>query len=155
MSDMIDPPSMGIRPMRTTDLDEVEAIEQLSNPHPWTSGQFLAEFDNRCSSIDLLCIDGAVAAFLCSWLVADELQIQNVATHPGYRRQGVAGRILSRRFALAREAGAVVALLEVRAGNSGAIRLYEHLGFSQSGRRAGYYADGEDAVLMERDLTAL
>jgi ribosomal protein S18 acetylase RimI-like enzyme len=40
-------------------------------------------------------------------------------------------------------------LLEVRASNAKAIAMYEHrLGFASVGRRRGYYADGEDALLM-------
>ncbi len=140
--------------MQRSDLESVVALEQLSNPHPWTVGHFLSELDNSCSEVDILCLDGAVAAFLCSWLVVDELHIQNLATHPDYRRQGLAVSILTRRFELAKRAGAVISFLEVRANNGGAIRLYEQLGYRQNGLRFGYYADGEDAILMEYDLTA-
>ena len=77
-----------------------------------------------------------------------------MATHPEHRRQGLAVELLTRRIALAKKAGAAVSLLEVRIGNCGAIRLYEQLGYRQTGRRLGYYSDGEDAVLMECDLTA-
>jgi ribosomal-protein-alanine N-acetyltransferase len=45
-------------------------------------------------------------------------------------------------------------LLEVRKSNEPARRLYEAAGFSVSGERAAYYADGEDAVLMHLDLEA-
>jgi ribosomal-protein-alanine N-acetyltransferase len=140
--------------MQRPDLESVVVVEQLSNPHPWSFGQFLSELDNHCSVVDLLCLDGQVAAFLCSWLVVDELQILNVATHPEYRRRGLAVSLLTRRLSLAQEAGAVISYLEVRASNSGAIRLYEQLGYHQNGCRPGYYADGEDAILMQYDLTA-
>ncbi|MBE0501493.1 MAG: ribosomal protein S18-alanine N-acetyltransferase [Desulfuromonadales bacterium] len=148
------PPTEVIRPMQRSDLKTIVAVEQLSNPHPWSSGQFLSELDNSCSVIELLCLDDKIAAFLCSWLVVDELHIHNVATHPDYRRQGLALKLMTRRAELAKNSGAVVALLEVRAHNTGAIRLYERLGYRQNGRRRRYYADGEDAVLMECDLTA-
>ena len=146
-------PSVIIRNMQTSDLEAVVAVEQLANPHPWSAGQFLSELDNNCSVVDLLCLDDVVAAFLCSWLVVDELQIQNVATHPLYRRKGLAVELLTRRLDQARMAGAVVSLLEVRVGNAGAIRLYEQLDYRQTGLRVSYYSDGEDAVLMECNLT--
>ena len=45
-------------------------------------------------------------------------------------------------------AAADVALLEVRASNQPAMRLYASLGFEHVGLRKKYYQDGEDAVLM-------
>ena len=36
--------------------------------------------------------------------------------------------------------------------NEPAIGLYRALGFEESGKRKGYYQDGEDAVLMKRDV---
>ncbi len=149
---MIDSPATVIRTMQRSDIEAVVAVEQLANRHPWSAGQFNSELDNRCSVVDLCCLDGVVTGFLCSWLVVDELHIQNVATHPQYRRKGLAVALLTNRFDQARQAGAIVALLEVRLGNAGAIRLYEQLGFQQTGRRGGYYSDGEDALLMECDL---
>ena len=146
---MIVSPSAIIRSMQPSDLEAVVAVEQQANPHPWNGGQFLSELDNSCSVVDLICLDDTVAGFLCSWLVVDELQIQNVATHPQHRRQGLAVSLLTNRLERAKATGAVISLLEVRVGNTGAIRLYEQLGYRQTGRRAAYYSDGEDAVLME------
>ena len=39
-------------------------------------------------------------------------------------------------------------MLEVRASNFGAQQLYEQLGFKKVGLRRRYYANGEDAILM-------
>lgn len=47
-----------------------------------------------------------------------------------------------------RRDGAESVLLEVRASNEAALRLYDSLGFQRVGLRRRYYADGEDALLM-------
>ena len=146
-------PKAIIRTMQKSDLELVVTVEQLTNPHPWSGAQFLSELENRCSVIELFCFDNVLAGYLCSWLVVDELHIQNVATHPGHRRKGVAAALLSNRLKQAKLSGALISLLEVRVGNSGAIRLYEKLGYRQTGLRVAYYSDGEDAVLMACDLT--
>jgi ribosomal-protein-alanine N-acetyltransferase len=39
-------------------------------------------------------------------------------------------------------------MLEVAAGNESALELYGGFGFAEISRRRGYYADGEDAVIM-------
>jgi ribosomal-protein-alanine N-acetyltransferase len=42
--------------------------------------------------------------------------------------------------------------LEVRVSNTGAIKLYESLGFHSRGVRRGYYTDNrEDALIMWKD----
>jgi len=44
--------------------------------------------------------------------------------------------------------------LEVRVSGSSARRLYEKLGFVESGRRKSYYTEPlEDAIIMSLDLT--
>ena len=45
--------------------------------------------------------------------------------------------------------------LEVRVSNTGAIALYEQLGFEARGVRRGYYTDNrEDALIMWREPTS-
>jgi ribosomal protein S18 acetylase RimI-like enzyme len=45
-------------------------------------------------------------------------------------------------------------VLEVRAANAGARKLYEELGFRDVGERRAYYADGENARLYAYEFTA-
>jgi ribosomal-protein-alanine N-acetyltransferase len=42
--------------------------------------------------------------------------------------------------------------LEVRVSNSGAVKMYERLGFEIKSRLRSYYRDGEDAYLMALEL---
>jgi ribosomal-protein-alanine N-acetyltransferase len=52
----------------------------------------------------------------------------------------------------AKRLGARRATLEVRAGNAGARRLYERLGFYVAGTRRNYYTNPvEDALILWRD----
>ena len=44
------------------------------------------------------------------------------------------------------------ASLEVEDGNEGAIALYAALGFTEVGRRRGYYGVGKDAIVMTAPL---
>lgn len=137
-----------IRPMTVADLPAVHALESASQPSPWTLQHFAEELDNPCSHIDLCWRDGVLAGFICAWLVAGEVQIQNVATAPACRRQGVAARLLAVVLRRSQAAGMESAWLEVRASNAAAIALYERFGFRTVARRPHYYADGEDALIM-------
>jgi ribosomal-protein-alanine N-acetyltransferase len=137
-----------IRPMIVDDLPLVHALECAAEQDPWSLEHFAAELGNPFSRVDLCWRDGQLAGFICTWLVAGEVQVQNVATAPAFRRQGVAARLLGLAIERCRASGFEAAWLEVRASNAGAIALYERFGFREAARRAGYYPDGEDALVM-------
>jgi len=84
--------------------------------------------------------------------VFEELRLMNLAVEAGSRRRGIAKELVLHALSLARDRGAERAVLEVRASNHAARRLYEGLGFRQVAVRARYYTDPiEDAVLMQRE----
>jgi ribosomal-protein-alanine N-acetyltransferase len=93
-----------------------------------------------------------VTGFCAFWLVFDEIHINNLALRPGYRGQGYGTALLHHVLLEARRLGARRATLEVRAGNAGALRLYERLGFYVAGTRRNYYTNPvEDALILWRD----
>lgn len=140
-----------IRPMTPADLPAVLSIEQQCQPDPWSEAMLLAELEHPCATVDLCEGKGSVVGFLCSWLISGELSILNLATAPQQQRQGIAARLLQHCLQRAQSAGLERAWLEVRAGNRPAIALYQRFGFTEAGRRKKYYADGEDALVMQRN----
>lgn len=134
--------------MTEADLPEVHRVECAGQEHPWTLEQFRDELLNPAAKFDLYLCDGSLAAYLCSWLIAGELQVQNVVTSPEFRRQGIAACLLARCLERSAAEGLESAWLEVRDDNIGAIRLYERFGFKAVDRRPGYYRDGTDALIM-------
>ena len=143
-----------ITPMTLADLPAVYLLECASQHDPWSMQHFADEFANPVAKIDLYWCQDVLAGFLCSWLIAGELQIQNLATLPGMRRRGVAGRMLEFVLERSRRSGLESVSLEVRTSNTAAITLYEKFGFVVAGRRAAYYPNGEDALLMIYNLNA-
>jgi ribosomal-protein-alanine N-acetyltransferase len=91
-----------------------------------------------------------VVGVLVGWLVLDEYQVATIAVDPDYLRRGIGKALLGTALAAAEAEGAVRITLEVRIGNDAARALYEAFGFTITGVSPGRYADGEDAVLMER-----
>lgn len=59
----------------------------------------------------------------------DGLVVANVATHPDFRRQGIAGALMQATLAYAVDKNASSVLLQVEADNDKARRLYRRLGF--------------------------
>lgn len=142
--------------MRREDLPEILAIESLSFSEPWTEEMFLHELSSE-GIADLLVAradEGSgprIAGFLCAWIVAGELHINNIAAHPGYRRRGVASRLLEEMLRRAKAASVIAGYLEVRESNEAAKALYHRYGFKLAGRRRNYYDHPrEDAILMRK-----
>jgi ribosomal-protein-alanine N-acetyltransferase len=69
----------------------------------------------------------------------------DVAT--AWRRKGVAGELMSRVEAEAREAGCEAMMLHVFEGNWGARRFYERVGYEVVGVAKAFYGVGVDAVV--------
>jgi ribosomal-protein-alanine N-acetyltransferase len=88
-----------------------------------------------------------IGAFV-AWVVADEVHVLDVATHPDHRRRGVGRALVKEVLALAERERAVHVYLEVRRSNVAAIALYRGAGFAAVGIRERYYANDEDAVEM-------
>jgi ribosomal-protein-alanine N-acetyltransferase len=147
--------SVRIREMAPGDLDEVMAIEEVSFPTPWPRRLFEDEIVRKFSdALVALPAEGeGILGYSICWTVADESHLLNIAVRPDARGRGVGRALLVECMRRGARAGAGRIHLEVRAGNSPAIRMYEREGFSFQGIRRGYYADtGEDAVLLSREL---
>ncbi len=91
-------------------------------------------------------------AFALAWQVADEVELLDIAAHQEHRRRGLAHALLEALFEEAHRKHMSAIFLEVRPSNEAARALYRATGFSEVGRRPRYYGDGEDALLLRRDL---
>ena len=81
-------------------------------------------------------------------MITGELQILDIAVHPGHRRQGYGQRLLQTLLLTAKQRGCSIATLEVSRDNMAAIQLYEQIGFITVHERKAYYNDGSDALLL-------
>jgi ribosomal protein S18 acetylase RimI-like enzyme len=79
-------------------------------------------------------------------------RLYSIAISPAARGQGLGSKLLHKAEALAREQGSTAMRLEVAAGNTAAIGLYQKLGYRVFGRKPVYYEDGQDALRMHKPL---
>lgn len=127
-----------LRPLTADDLPDVLAIEEVSQPTPWSPGNFqdCLKGGYRCQ---LLEVAGTPVGFMVLSSVLDETHLLNIAVAPAWQRQGLARWMLTQALGEAQAEGMTVLYLEVRASNHGARRLYQSLGFRENGRRKHYY----------------
>jgi len=85
----------------------------------------------------------------------DVSDVMTIAVAPGHRGRGVGDELMTELTRRGTGAGAGALMLEVRADNAAALRLYERHGFEQVGVRRRYYQPGDvDAVIMRRRVGA-
>jgi ribosomal-protein-alanine N-acetyltransferase len=139
-----------IRKMRLEDIEQVIAIDRVSFSLPWPERSFRFELtDNPASRCWVAEMDGKLVGMIVVWLIVDEVHVATIATHPDFRRQGIAKRLLSHALRQLSNEGAQSSFLEVRASNLAAQEMYRKFGYGESGIRRRYYKDNdEDAILM-------
>jgi ribosomal-protein-alanine N-acetyltransferase len=139
-----------IRKMTLDDIEQVIAIDRESFSLPWPERSFRFELtDNPASRCWVAEVDGKIVGMIVVWLIVDEIHVATIATHPEFRRQGIAKNLLSHALQHLSTEGAQSSFLEVRASNLAAQELYRKFGFEESGVRRRYYRDNdEDAILM-------
>jgi [ribosomal protein S18]-alanine N-acetyltransferase len=144
-------PPYDVEAMAVADLEAVIEIEGASFARPSTPQLLLEEMARDWAFLDVVRDRGdrRVVAFTNYWVVADEVHLLNLATHPRARRAGHASRLLAHVIAYGREHRCRFVTLEVRRSNADALRLYKRFGFRPVGVRPGYYAENqEDAIVM-------
>jgi len=144
-----------LRRLETRDLEIVEAIERQSYPTPWSRSMFDAELRKPSSlALGAFTDDDELVGYAFVSRYVDAWHVMNVAVAHAYRRRGIASALLERLFDVTQTDPKRGYTLEVRVSNTGAIRLYEQLGFEARGVRRGYYTDNrEDAMIMWREPT--
>lgn len=139
-----------IRKMTLEDIPAVVELDQISFSLPWPERSFRFELtDNIASRCWVGEVDGRVVGMVVGWMLVDEMHIATIATHPDFRRQGIARTLLSHTLSHAIDEGAQSSFLEVRESNLAAQEMYRQFGYQATGRRRRYYRDNdEDAILM-------
>jgi len=134
-----------------------EALARLhaacfTTPRPWSAAEFAALLDGP--GVFLLTHP---QGFALGRALAGEAELLTLAVDPAARRRGIGRELLAAFEAGARDQRATEAFLEVAADNAAGCALYRAAGYSEAGRRPGYYQapDGAKigALVLRKALT--
>lgn len=135
------------------DVDAVWAVEEASFWPPWPRAVIERDLAGESDYLYLCARAGGRAlGFAVLQKRGPWAELANIAVLPLYRKRGVASQLLAAAGEIASEIGCRAMSLRVRVSNTGAAALYRLFGFSPAGREREYYADGEDAFIMEARL---
>lgn len=144
--------------MTRADLDEVVEIErELDHAPHWTPAAYLAALGTDGPlRVALVAVDGSsetILGFAIAGLIAPMAELETIAVARVHQRRGVARSLLAEMMRELKALGGSEIVLEVRPSNSTAIGFYRSEGFTEAGRRPGYYADPvEEAILLRLGL---
>ncbi len=128
-------------------------LEPKCYPNPWSPALIRGEFSKEISLRLGLVKNGELLAYSFCHVFCHQLHVLNFAVAPEHRGRGLATLLMSHVLRYGVREGMQQALLEVRPSNTAALHLYARFGFQRVGVRRRYYRDnGEDAILLERDI---
>jgi ribosomal-protein-alanine N-acetyltransferase len=147
-----------VRRMTAADLDRVlEIAASLKAAPRWARSAFMAALDPQGTPRRVALVaegpERYVAGFAVACLVEPQAEVETVAVAVESQRRGVARSLMAALAEEFRREQITEVILEARASNLPALRLYRSLGFSETGRRSRYYVDPqEDAILLNLQM---
>ena len=143
---------MTIREWTEKDVIQIAEIEARCFQDAWTVVAFEEVLKYPIHHTFLIEERGQVCAYACLLVLFEDAELENIAVDLPYRKRGMAKALMDALHEKAKALGAKRCLLEVRVSNLPAISLYEKYGYEKYGVRKRYYADGEDAFVMQKQL---
>lgn len=144
---------MTLRKWQFKDVLKISELEKECFPgEPWSYAQLVSSFQSE-TFYGILAEDGdEIVGYGGITIAADSADIENIAVTESYRRSGIGGELLKALLTKAKKKGVKTAFLEVRVSNAVAMRLYLKNGFKGAYARSRYYTDGEDCLVMKKEL---
>jgi [ribosomal protein S18]-alanine N-acetyltransferase len=142
-----------IREMHADDVSDVMRIERASFNEPWAEVHFYFELYTKTANNWVAIENNELCGYLCFWLIANEIHINNIAVKASKKRQGVAQEMMKKLTSFAHNNNVCTMTLEVNEHNEPAKGFYRKNGFEQVGIRPKYYQhDQADALILTKQL---
>jgi len=141
-----------VRRATPSDAPAIAALWARALPGAWSEAQVRSELEAGAGCSWVWERGASPRAFLIGRPAVEAFEVLGLVVDEAERRQGAGTALMGAALARARAAGLASLQLEVRARDPRAMAFYAAAGFVAVGRRARYYRDGEDALLLTRDL---
>ncbi len=138
--------------------DVIQAVADIENkvqPYDAWSYKTLYELLEQ-DSMQLIVVSQSqkIIGYCLYQVIFEQAEILRIGTHPDYQRQGVASQLFSKLHQHLQKLTIESLMLEVRADNLLAIKLYQQQNFNVIHQRSGYYktpnGNAVDALIMQR-----
>jgi ribosomal-protein-alanine N-acetyltransferase len=152
-----------VRACTDADIPSVIKVNTLTLPEHYSDYFYYEILKDFPHSFLVAEMDGKVAGYIMCRIeyglsmtkrfgLAKKGHIISVAVLAEYRNKGIGTKLIHDALEVVRNESGKECYLEVRITNTGAIELYERLGFKVTSTMHGYYKDGESAYTMAMSL---
>jgi tRNA threonylcarbamoyl adenosine modification protein YeaZ/ribosomal-protein-alanine acetyltransferase len=141
-----------VRVATAADIPTLAEIHAESFAKAWTVEDLTATLALPGAQALVVELMGTIYGFVQFQWVVGEAEINTICVLPNYRRQQFGRDLMEELIRHLQAIGTTKLFLEVAEINLAARGLYDRFGFVISGLRKGYYADGQNAVTMVREL---
>jgi ribosomal-protein-alanine N-acetyltransferase len=143
-----------VRPFRASDLDRVLEMEHASFGKDAYDRNLFAEFSHKCGDLFLVCERRSrVWGYIVTCIRGDRAELVSIAVDPATRGKGAGSALLTSTLRRLKRRPVARFGLMVRVSNDHARAFYQKYGFRKLRSVRGYYEDGEDGLLLSKDLT--
>ena len=133
-------------------IGEILAFEKENFSDGWSREQLLSAFVTGNFYCDALIVNGKTVGLITYSLTVDTADIEGVVIVTSERGKGYGKALVSRALSQIESFNKTKVFLEVRESNVPAIALYSGQGFNKISVRKNYYPDGENALVMVKEL---
>lgn len=138
--------------MNESHIQPIAELEKICFTDPWSENSIRTELGNALSLWIVAEEEGSLAGYVGSQSVLGWADMMNLAVAPDYRRQGIGEKLVEELIFRLKANNVTCLTLEVRQSNIPAIQLYQKMGFTEVGRRPGYYhKPREDALILRKE----
>lgn len=136
--------------LRRREIGQIARLEALAFPEPLTVWAIIRKFLSPRSVYIVVRDEATIAAYFGFEVWGHYAHVIGNVTHPDYRRQGLAGFVLTAAEPLAKALGAKGFLGEVRRSNTAQLQVLEAIGWESLTLVPRFFGNGEDAYLVWR-----
>lgn len=135
-----------------SDVDKIVAFNTDNFSDGWSKQMLVSAFDSGRFYCLATMEQGVCVALLTFSVAMDQADVEGIVTRVDKRRCGIAEKLFFKAQERLLELGVKKLFLEVRQSNIPAKNLYNKCGFSEISVRKNYYSDGENAIVMVKEL---
>ena len=141
-----------IRPYKKEDIDEIVSLELDTLGTTLGKDMLISNLSNEFSYFYVYEQNNQILGYISISFDGNQGEILNFCVDKLSQNQGIGTKLLAYSIDKLISLGAKSFILEVRESNNNAIKIYNKFGFDKISTRKNYYSNGENALVLLKEV---